>query len=628
MDQDPRQRYEAICEASPDAIIVVDRDGRITYANARVTDLFGYDPDELVGEPIEILVPEADRDGHVAERDAYIADPETRQMGAGLDLSGRRKDGSEIPLDISLSPIGSGGRREVMAAVRDVRDRETLRAKYQTILEAVPDPVVVADAATGEIIEVNRRAGDLLGYEPCDLVGRPQTVLHPSGEADRYRALFEEYVASPCSDRSILHAFPDGSDIYVETSGGERIPVEINAHVFDLYDRRLIAGVFRDVTDRKEYQRQLRALHAATRRLIAADDREEIAALVADAARTILGYEYNVVRLADDDRLRPAAVTDGAETEMGDRPMYPIDGSAPVSRVYDSGESLRFDDVRALEDGYDRGDARSAMYHPMGDHGVVSVVDPAVGAFDPSDEELASVLAVNAEIALNRLAYQRDLERQNERLDEFASVVAHDLRNPLNVAQGLLEGERTGVVATHGDEIAAALDRMEGIVDDVLTMVRDGYEVDDVESLEFDTIVADCWDCVATADATLRVESDGLLYADSSRIRNLFENLFRNAVEHGGPDVTVTVALSEGGFAVADDGPGIPPADRDRVLEPGWTTGENGTGLGLNIVREIARAHDWGIDVTESAAGGARFEFTGVRTVSADDAFEADPERL
>ncbi len=623
MDQDPRQRYEAICEASPDAIVVVDRDGRITYANGRVTDLFGYAPSELVGEPIEILVPESVRPGHVAERDAYIADPETRPMGAGLDLSGRRKDGSEIPIDISLSPIESGGRREVVAAVRDVRDREALRAKYQTILEAVPDPVVVADAATGEIVEVNERIGDLLGYDSDDLVGRRQTVLHPSDECERYRALFEEYVATPCSDRSILHAFPDGSDIRVETSGGERIPVEINAHVFDLYDRRLIAGVFRDVTARKEYQRQLRTLHSATRQLIAADDREEIAARVADAARTILGYEYNVVRLADDGRLQPVAVTEGAETELGDRPTYPTDGPAPVSRAYDGGDALRFDDVRSLQDGYDRGDARSAMYHPMGDHGVISVVDPAVAAFDRSDEELASVLSVNAEIALNRLAYERDLERQNERLDEFASIVAHDLRNPLNVARGLLEAGRADTEIPHGDELDAVIDRMEGIIDDVLTMVRGGYEVDDVEPLEFDAVAADCWDHVATADATLRVESDGLFYADSSRVRNLFENLFRNAVEHGDTDVTVTVALSEGGFAVADDGPGIPPADRDRVLEPGWTTDEDGTGLGLNIVREIAQAHDWTVAVTESAAGGARFEVTGVRTVLYDDSFES-----
>jgi PAS domain S-box-containing protein len=622
MDQHPRQRYETICEASPDAIVLVDHGGRITYANARVIDLFGYEPSELVGEPIEILVPESVRAEHVAKRDAYIADPETRPMGAGLDLSGRRKDGSEIPIDISLSPIESGGRREYMVVVRDVRDRETLRAKYQTILQAVPDAVVVADAATSDIVEANERVAELLGDDPAEFVGRPQTALHPSEEADRYRALFEEYIASPRSDQPILHEFPDGSDIHVETSAGERIPVEINAHVFDLYDRRLVAGVFRDVTDRKEYERQLRALHAATRELVAADGREEIAALVADAARTILGYEYNVVRLVEDDRLRPVAVTDGAETEMGERPAYPTESPSPVSHAYDNGTSLRYDDVRDLEDGYDRGEACSAMYHPMGDHGVISIVDPAVGAFDRSDEELASVLSVNAEIALNRLAYERTLERQNERLDEFASVVAHDLRNPLNVAQALLEVDRADDGDCHADEIEAVLDRMAGIIDDVLTMVRSGYEVDDVESIQFGSIADDCWEHVATADATIRVESAGLFYADSSRIRNLFENLFRNAVEHGGADVTVSLALSADGFSVADDGPGIPPGKRDRVLEPGWTTGEDGTGLGLNIVREIAQAHGWSVDVTESEFGGARFEFSGVRTVPYDDSFE------
>jgi len=115
---------------------------------------------------------------------------------------------------------------------------------------------------------------------------------------------------------------------------------------------------------------------------------------------------------------------------MGERPAYPTESPSPVSHAYDNGTSLRYDDVRDLEDGYDRGEACSAMYHLMGDHGVISIVDPAVGAFDRSDEELASVLSVNAEIALNRLAYERTLERQNERLDEFASVVAHDLRNP------------------------------------------------------------------------------------------------------------------------------------------------------------------------------------------------------
>ncbi len=634
MPEQPRHRYEAICEASPDAIVLVDSDGRITYANGRVTDLFGYRPDELVGEPIELLVPKPSRSGHVAQRDAYIDDPKTRPMGANLDLSGRCKDGSLLPVDISLSPIEGEHGLKVMAVVRDVSEQQALRTKYQTILEAVPDAVVVADATTGRIVEANEQVADLTGYEPGELAGQRQTVLHPSDEEVRYRELFEHHIDA---EQTILTQHPDGSDIYVETREGERIPVEINAHVFDLEERRLIAGVFRDVTARKKYERQLHALHEATRQLMRADDREEIARLVADAANTILGYRCNVVRLvADETRLRPVAVTDRAQATMGGRPDYPTTGESPVSRAYESGELLRYDDVRELEDGHDRGDARSALYLPMGDHGVISIVDPAVGAFDRSDDELASILSLNAETALNRLAYERELERQNERLDEFASILAHDLRNPLNVAYALLEGSG----AETADEIERTLDRMGGIIDDVLTMVRSGYEVDAVEPLEFDAVAEECWTNVATADASIRVESAGLFYADSSRIRNLFENLFRNAVEHGstspasqaqqdavehgGESVTVTVGVTDDGFYVADDGPGIPPADRDRVLEPGWTTDEAGTGLGLNIVLEIAQAHGWDVDIGESEDGGARFEFTGVRTAAYDESFAVE----
>ncbi|PCR92425.1 PAS domain-containing sensor histidine kinase [Natrinema ejinorense] len=620
MPRHPRQRYEAICEASPDAIVLVDSDGRITYANARVTDLFGYEPAELVGEPVEILVPEAARDQHIAKRDAYTDAPEIRPMGADLDLSGRRKDGSAVPIDIMLSPIETDGHREFMAAIRDISEQEALRAKYRTILAAVPDAVIVADAATGEIIEVNDHVTDLLGYAPEELLGRPQTILHPTGAEDRYRELFDEYMVN---ENQILGQRPDGSDLYVETKTGRHVPVEINAHVFELQERRLVAGVFRELTTRKEYGRQLRTLHAVTRELMDATDCEEIARLVADAARTILGYEHNVVRLvADETRLQPVAVTEKAETEMGDRPDYPITGPAPVSRAYDNGDSLRYDDVRSLDDGYDRGEARSAMYLPLGEYGVISIVDPAVGAFDESDEELASILSLNAEIALKRILYQRDLERQNERLDEFASVLAHDLRNPLNVAQGLLDTVREADTSEELDEIETVLDRMAGIVDDVLTMVRSGYDVDGVEALEFASTVGACWDAVATETASVRVESNGFIYADSSRIRNLFENLFRNAVDHAGEGVTVTAGVFEGGFYIADDGPGIPPTERDRVLEPGWTTTEGGTGLGLNIVREIAGAHEWDVSVTASTAGGARFDFTGVRTAISDDPFD------
>ncbi|HKJ58786.1 MAG TPA: PAS domain S-box protein, partial [Halobacteriales archaeon] len=248
------ERLEAICNASPDGILIVDSDGRITFANDRVSDLFGYDPDELRGEPVEVLVPEEYRETHVAQRDAYLADPVTRPMGAELDLAVSCKDGSRVPVDIKLSPIERDGRLEVMAAIRDVTEQVALEKKYRTILETAPDAGFVADAATGEITEVNRQATELLGYTEEELVGMRQVELHPSGEADRYRQLFEEHVDR---GRAVFSRFPDGSDILVETDEGDRIPVEINAQVFELADRRLVTGVFRDVSDQREYERRL-----------------------------------------------------------------------------------------------------------------------------------------------------------------------------------------------------------------------------------------------------------------------------------------------------------------------------------------------------------------------------------
>lgn len=611
MPQQTKTRYEAICAASPDAILLVDADGRITYANARVEDLFDYDPDELVGEPIELLVPEADRDGHVAQRDAYIDDPETRPMGADLDLAARCKDGSTIPVDISLSPIESEGQLEVMAAVRDITDREAIRRKYRTILQAVPDAVVVAKTTTGEIVEVNEHVSELFGYEPDELLGKRQTALHPAGEAARYRDLFEQHIGS---DKAIFSQLPDGSDIYIETKDGDRVPVEINAHIFELDGDRLIAGVFRDITTRKEYERQLGTLHETTRQLMQAENRDEIAQLVADAANSILGYESTVVRLVEDgSRLRPVAVTEQARTEMGPRPDYPLENENPASQAYQTGEPMDYDDIQNIQDGYDRGEAQSAMYLPMGKHGVVSVVDSATDAFDQSDIELASILVVNAETALDRLADERELERQNERLDEFVSVVSHDLRNPLTVAQGWLD-------AAYGDEedeelqrVSDALDRMNEIIDDTLTLARQGQSVAEMETLDITHLAGECWKMVETGDAQLQIDEEFRVRGDRDRLQHVFENLFRNAVEHGGNDVTVTIGtLDRKGFYVEDNGPGIPPDKREAIFEPGHTTATGGTGFGLTIVKQIAEAHGWDIRVTEGTTGGARFEFTGV----------------
>jgi signal transduction histidine kinase len=136
--------------------------------------------------------------------------------------------------------------------------------------------------------------------------------------------------------------------------------------------------------------------------------------------------------------------------------------------------------------------------------------------------------------------------------------------------------------------------------------------VSEVETVDLAATVEDCWRNVSTTEAQPRVDTDCEIRADPNQLRHLLENLLGNALRHGGPDVTVTVGELADGFYVADDGPGIPEADREAVFDSGYSTAADGTGVGLSIVQSIADAHDWSVTVTESDAGGTRFEITGV----------------
>lgn len=208
--------------------------------------------------------------------------------------------------------------------------------------------------------------------------------------------------------------------------------------------------------------------------------------------------------------------------------------------------------------------------------------------------------------------WQRQLEEKNERLDQFARIVSHDLRNPINVASGHLSLIRDTGSEQSIDKVEQSLDRMEAIIEDVLTLARHGESIGETEPVSLDAHGERAWSHVDTAEATLVVDCDRTIDADPDRLLQLFENLFRNAVEHGREDVTVTVGTDGSSFYVADDGPGIPEDEREKVLDSGYTTAQNGTGFGLAIVTQIAQAHDWTVTVTESAAGGARFEIHGI----------------
>jgi signal transduction histidine kinase len=208
-------------------------------------------------------------------------------------------------------------------------------------------------------------------------------------------------------------------------------------------------------------------------------------------------------------------------------------------------------------------------------------------------------------------------------IDHVASVVSHDLRNPLDVARARLEAGRELDEDEHFDHVEQAHERMERIIQDVLTIARGEEVVEPDDTVDLTDVAEAAWETVETDGATLQV--DGQLptaTADPDRVGRLFENLFRNAVEHGSrgaasdEGVTVTVgrldADATDGFYVADNGPGIPPENRDRVFEPGFSTDDHGAGLGLAIVDRIAELHGWSITATPSESGGARFEVGGV----------------
>jgi len=221
--------------------------------------------------------------------------------------------------------------------------------------------------------------------------------------------------------------------------------------------------------------------------------------------------------------------------------------------------------------------------------------------------------AIERAIAAERTTVRNEeLKRQNDRLEEFANIVSHDLRNPLNVANGYVEILREEYGNGDFDQLVAAHSRMERIIEDLLLLARSGQLIDEAEAVPLSTLVERSWASVDTREATLETERMSPIIADADRVQHLLENLFRNAVEHGGDDVTIRVGMVSNGFYVEDDGPGIPEEDRETVLEMGYSTSPDGTGFGLAIVRQIADAHTWGFSVAEGIDGGARFEITGV----------------
>jgi len=619
-------RLSALFENFPEPTIAYayeDGSPHFVEVNEAFTEVFGYDESTAVGQHIDDLVVPPDRRDEADRIDKRV------KAGEAIDEHLRRQaaDGVRdfrfrnvrLPDDAAIDGYG------IYADVTERKRRERELERRNDLLRNAQDLADVGawqfDPRTGEltwteqVYEIHSVPPD---FEPTaeNAIG----LYHPD-DRETIRTAFERCrTEGEPYDLELRLRPADDEERWVRTYA--RPTVEDGEVV-------RLSGAVQDVTSRKEQLSTIRQLHYRVQRLIRERDRERIGEVAVDIASETLDMSFAGVHLADEGVLEPVVVTEASRNRLGKAPAYErTDPDRTADRltwsVFESGEPAIVDDVRE-HDALDETEtpARSGMVFPLDDHGVLVATSPEPNALTESDRYLADILATVLTAALDRAERERTLEEQKrlleertDRLDELVSVISHDLRSPLNVADGRLELARTDCDSEHLDTAGDAVERSRDIIDDLLALAREGDRAVERTDLSLAGLVEDSWRDVETGEATLEVETDRTVVADRSRLRQLLENLIRNAVEHGaagsGGDVRITVGPLEGGFYVADDGTGITPDEREDVFESGYSTGERGTGLGLSIVEQVAREHGWEVTLVTSAGGGARFEFTGV----------------
>jgi PAS domain S-box-containing protein len=462
-------------------------------------------------------------------------------------------------------------------ALTRIECAERLRL-FGAAVEAAGHSIVVTDTE-GTIKYVNPAFEEVTGYTAEEAVGRTPHILK-SGEHDEafYEELWDTILAGDVWRNELINTTKSG-DRYVtdQTIAPMRAEDDAIKH---------FVAVNSDITERKEREQQLEryeTLVEATADPMYMLDDEGHFTYVNEAFVETTGYSEAT--------LLGEHISKAMEEDHVER------GDQLIESLLSSGERqgmFEMDAVKASGERIPTENHLSLLYSDGEFHGTVGVLR------DITD----------------RLEQERQLKRERDRLDEFAGVVSHDLRNPLNVAEGRVDLAMGDCASEHLGPVARAHERMESIIDDVLSLARAGESVGEPGSVELADLVETCWQTVETASAELVVETETTVQADATRIQQLFENLVRNAVEHGGEDITITVGDLPDGFYVEDDGVGIPEDERENVFNAGYSTVDDGTGFGLNIVQEIAKAHEWDIHVTEGVTGGARFEVTDVESVS------------
>ena len=623
------ERLDTILEHTTNVVFMKDLEDRYLLVNEAFASMVGRDRDAILGRTTAAVHGEAVADRFRDHDAAAIEAGEPKQFEERYPTP----DGDRRFVTVRVPLFdGDGDPYAVYGIATDVTTELRLADERADLLDRIADGFIAIDE-DDEITFLNARAVAFAGEgrDRESLVGRGFWEAFPEADTALAEAIREARERGEATTATAYYEPVDGhfeARVYPE---GE----SVSMYVRDVTDR---------VREREELQRRERVMKRLYE-IIAEKDTglESKVTQLLGLGKEVLGVESGLLSHIEGEQYRAEVVDD-------DTGVFVADDVVPLSvticeRVVSQAGSIQVCDARTDPELADRDGVSGAGIACYVGAPVV-VDDETYGTFcfydredrpDPFPEwevTLVDMMARWVSYELERREAQSAVTRERDRLDRFASMVSHDLRNPLNVASGNLELARETGDTDRLDTAANALDRMDELIDDALSFARLGERVVDTERVDLATVAREAWNTVETGDATLVVEEPGVALGDASRVRTLFENLFRNSVEHGstssraepddsvehgGDAVTVTVGREGTTLFVADDGPGIPEADREQVFETGFTTDSEGTGFGLGIVEGIATAHGWSVAATESADGGARIEVRGVTPLRDDE---------